>query len=327
LEEIMITGSRIQRNSITTPTPVTAMSAEDLTNMAPGNLIEAFNQVPQFLNNESPATSTNYAGNVGASNLNLRGLGVNRTLVLLNGRRVVSASRRGTVDINLFPESMIDRVEVVTGGASAAYGSDAVSGVTNFILDTDFEGVKGSLSTGATDRRDHDNYQVEFAAGTRIGQRGHLIASVDYYQADLVQGLHSRDWAKRGWGMLTDTTGAVTGVPGMRFYAPDAHIRTITAGGVIPSGPLGGTQFIDGVPVPIGTGDLLVGNTQSGGGARDLSLDWNVLMPEDTRRSAFAHYKHQFGDNKTAYVQFLKGVHTNNFGPGLTGMAPGWSMT
>src|SRR5690606_31678278 len=63
------------------------------------------------------------------------------------------------------------------------------------------------------------------------------------------------------------------------------------------------------------------------GGARDLSLDWNVLMPEDTRRSAFAHYKHQFGDNKTAYVQFLKGVHTNNFGPGLTGMAPGWSMT
>lgn len=327
-EEITVTGSRLRRDGMSTPTPVTMVSSDEIRAMAPTLLMDALDQMPQFRQSDVSHIGGPFSLSGGANSVNLRGIGSKRTLVLLNNRRMVPGQQAGTIDISIFPTALIDRVEVVTGGASAAYGSDAISGVTNFILDTDFEGIKGSVQTGATDRRDHDNRQVEFAAGTRIGERGHLIASVDYYEADLVQGLHSRDWAARGWGMLTDDArGSATGVPGMRFYAPDAHIRTQTAGGVIPSGPLAGTQFIDGVPVPVGTGDLVVGNFQSGGGIRDLSLDWNILRPSDQRRSAFMHYTHELGEDKQVYFQALRGVHTNNFGPGLLGMAPGWSMT
>ena len=150
LEELVITGSRIRMTGMETPTPVTAMEAMELTTMAPGNMIDSLSQLPQFLNNSSPQTSTNFAGTGGASNLNLRGIGSQRTLVLLDGRRVTPSSRTSTVDINLFPDAMIRRVETVTGGASAAYGTDAVAGVVNFILDTDFTGVAVSAQSGVT---------------------------------------------------------------------------------------------------------------------------------------------------------------------------------
>src|SRR5690606_29102712 len=124
---------------------------------------------------------------------NLRGIGTNRTLTLLDGRRIVGGSQSGTVDIAILPTALIDRVEVVTGGASAAYGSDAISGVTNFILDTDFVGVSAHVQSGMTSRRDREHYQVEFAGGMEIGERGHLIASVDYYDADALQGYEDRE--------------------------------------------------------------------------------------------------------------------------------------
>src|SRR5690554_2549574 len=152
VQEIAVTGSRIQRDGMSTPTPVTAIDAGELDNMAPGNMIEAFDQIPQFLNNESPQTQSNFAGSGGAANLNLRGIGVNRTLVLLDGRRMVSSNRNGAIDINLFPEAMIRRVEVVTGGASAAYGTDAVAGVTNFMLDTNFTGLEAKVQGGISER-------------------------------------------------------------------------------------------------------------------------------------------------------------------------------
>ena len=123
----------------------------------------------------------------------------------------------------------------MTGGGSAAYGSDAISGVVNFILDTDFEGAKANIQTGMTDRHDHSHYQVEFAAGTSIGERGHLIGSVDYYDADGIIGYEGRDWGAEGWALFTQTS--TTAVP-RRFYAPDGRSRVITPGGLIPSGPL-----------------------------------------------------------------------------------------
>ena len=137
LEEVMVTGTRIARDGMSTPTPVTAVTSEDLGMMSPGNLIDSLDYLPSFFLNDSPDTAASKSASAGASNVNLRGLGADRTLVLLNGRRVVPSNRLGAVDVNLFPEAMIERVEVVTGGASAAYGTDAVAGVVNFILDTD----------------------------------------------------------------------------------------------------------------------------------------------------------------------------------------------
>ena len=144
LEEVMVTGSRIrQRSGMETPTPVTSVEMSEIAELDPGNIIDAVTQMPQFLNNDSPATAGSAVGPLGAAGANLRGIGSNRTLVLLDGRRVPSFNRLGTADISTFPEAMIRGMEVVTGGASAAYGSDAVSGTVNFLLDTQYSGLKG----------------------------------------------------------------------------------------------------------------------------------------------------------------------------------------
>jgi len=122
MEEVHVTGSRIQVDGMTTPTPVTSLSADDLHVMAPTTIAAAITQLPQFTNSSVPegAPSAGWSGASGASILNLRGVGQNRTLVLLDGRRVASSNRLGTTDIAMFPESMLKGTEVVTGGASAA---------------------------------------------------------------------------------------------------------------------------------------------------------------------------------------------------------------
>jgi outer membrane receptor protein involved in Fe transport len=249
--------------------------------MAPTLLMDSLNQLPQFRDNDQSQTGSIFSTSGGANAVNLRGIGSNRTLTLLNGRRLVSGQQAGTVDIAILPTSLIERVEVVTGGASAAYGSDAISGVTNFILDTDYTGAKANLQTGRTSRNDHEHVQLEFAAGGPIGENGHIISSVDYYDVDGVSGVRGRDWGADGWALFTR---GVTAQP-RRFYAPGGRSRQITAGGIIPSGPLALTQFIDGVPSPLPPGTEVVGTTQVGGGGRDLAQDWASLRPDDKRYS------------------------------------------
>src|SRR5690606_32938350 len=132
LPEVEVTGTRIARDGMTTPTPVAALLRTELDELGPGTLMDALAQLPHFLNNDTPQTqSFGTSGAVGASYLNLRGIGTIRTLVLLDGRRVVPSTRFGTADVALFPRNLVERIEVVTGGASASYGSDAVSGVVN----------------------------------------------------------------------------------------------------------------------------------------------------------------------------------------------------
>src|SRR5690606_16447244 len=120
-----------------------------------------------------------------------------------SGRRIVPSSRLGSTDINVLPEPLIRNIEIVTGGASAAYGTDAVAGVVNFILDTEFEGLETHAQTGQTDRGDNDNYEVSVAFGTPIGERMHLLLAGDYYEQDGVRGYEGRDWYQ-GWGIVTN---------------------------------------------------------------------------------------------------------------------------
>jgi len=120
LEEVQVTGSRIvQAPGMFTPTPVTSVTADTLKEMSPGALSDALAQLPQFFGNTTPQSMLG-GQNSGGSNVNLRGAGINRTLVLLDGRRVVSSNRFGTVDVNVFPDMLLKGIETVTGGASAA---------------------------------------------------------------------------------------------------------------------------------------------------------------------------------------------------------------
>jgi outer membrane receptor protein involved in Fe transport len=321
-EEITVTGSRLRRDGMTTPTPVTAVTNDEMRMMAPTLLMDSLVQMPQFRDNAQSQTGSIFTSGGGSNSVNLRGIGPNRTLTLLDGRRVVSSQQAGTIDIAMFPTALIERVEIVTGGASAAYGSDAISGVTNFILNTDFEGVSGNLQTGETDRHDHQSHQAEFAYGRPIGEKGHLVASFDWYDADGVLGMQDRDWYT-GRALFTDSAN----VRPRRFYGDDGRSRAITPGGLIPSGPLAFTQFIDGQPVALTAGSRIVGNTQIGGGGVDPGEKWTSLRPNDTRNNVFGHFKWDFSDNQTGYIQVLKGEHSVESLPSPLGFAPGWGMT
>jgi iron complex outermembrane receptor protein len=319
LEEVTVTGSRLRRDGMSTPTPVTAVQRDEMRAMAPTLLMDAITQMPQFRDNDESQGSSIFATG-GSNSVNLRGIGSNRTLTLLNGRRVVAGQQTGTVDIAILPTALIDRVEVVTGGASAAYGSDAISGVTNFILDTGFEGFRGNVQTGQTSRGDHGSFQVEVAAGAQVGDNGHIIASFDHYEVDGVYGLEGRTWGQGGWALVTDTSQTP-----IRYYARDVHSRTITSGGVIASGPLAGIQFIDGEAAPLGQGEV-VGGVQIGGGTPDSSIRWDDLAPKDERSSVFAHYTHDLGGDRQFFVQALKGQHAIRYNPQPFGFGIPWSV-
>jgi outer membrane receptor protein involved in Fe transport len=207
---IVVTGSRLITTTMNTPQPVTAVAADQLDAMDPSSLIASVSQLPQFYGNTTPNNSAFFVRG-GTGNLNMRGLGANRTLTLLNGRRFPSSSAFGGVDINLFPEAMVSSVETVTGGASAAYGTDAVAGVVNFKLNTKFEGLTIDGQVGQTDLGDAQSVQVNVAAGIRLGDRGHfLLAGTVAHQG----GVHTnkgRDWYQ-SWGALLDQNGM------WRFY-------------------------------------------------------------------------------------------------------------
>ena len=315
LEEVQVTGSRIQRDGMTTPTPVTALSMDDLQVLAPTTLGAAVTQLPQFINSAVPegAPASGWTGASGASILNLRGVGQNRTLVLLDGRRVVPSSRRGTLDVNLLPQSLVQRVEVVTGGASAAYGSDAVSGVVNFLLDTDFTGFKSDIRGGITEIGDNENYSVSLAGGMPIGERMHVIGAVDFYDAQAIKDITDRDWFQ-SWGVIPNPRAGQPGEPA-RLTRPNVRSRQYTTGGLIlnTTGPLANIQFLPGgVPAPFVSGSDATSASQSGGDGVDPAW-FNYFTPDVTRGSAFTHLTFEVNDNVSAFVQGLYGYNETSY--------------
>src|SRR6478609_7448382 len=156
--EIVVTGSRV-RTSFNAPTPVNVVGAERLQKTGITNVGDALNQLPSFRQITSPSTNLyRQSTNTAARTMDLRGLGDSRTLVLVDGRRFVPSSELGTVDLNAIPSYLVQRAEVVTGGASAAYGANAVAGVVNLILDTKFDGVRGETSYGVSEKGDAKTY-------------------------------------------------------------------------------------------------------------------------------------------------------------------------
>ena len=186
-----------------TPVPVTAVKAEELEAMDPTSLIASVSQLPQFYSNQRP--TSNFFTRAGSGNLNIRGLGINRTLTLLNGRRVLPATAFGGVDINVFPQEMIKSVETVTGGASAAYGTDAVAGVANFILDTKFTGLRLSAQGGETSRGDAGNWTFR-PPGAELATKAHLLLAGRAVQAGRRTQL-SRPRLVPGLGAMSDANG------------------------------------------------------------------------------------------------------------------------
>ncbi len=167
-QDIVVTGSRITTSGFTAPTPTTVIDAAAIAANAQPNIFTTIAQLPSLQGSTGTSTGTfsTSSGQQGLSSFSLRGVGAIRTLTLLDGQRVVGANVTGVPDISLFPQLLVKRVDVVNGGASASYGSDAVGGVVNFITDTRFKGVKGNVQGGITTYGDNEQVLVQLAAGT-----------------------------------------------------------------------------------------------------------------------------------------------------------------
>lgn len=197
IEEVIITGSRLRQNSnATSAQPISTISAVDLTQTSTTDIAEILNDNPALLSSvsgsnsiDNGASNVNNADNVGGSSLDLRGLGFERTLTLVNGRRHV-AGIEGTsaVDVSTIPASLIDRVEVLTGGASAVYGADAVTGVVNFVLKDDYEGFEIDARTAMSGERDGETSNIDVLFGRNFNEnRGNITLALQYNQSEGVR--------------------------------------------------------------------------------------------------------------------------------------------
>jgi outer membrane receptor protein involved in Fe transport len=208
---ITVTGSRIERSGFNSPTPLTVMDSTLIADLGQTNVSETLKLIPQNTSFQSDAVSGITAGaNVGASFANLRGLNPffgTRTLTLVNTRRFIPTSDGGAVDLNVIPAAMIKRVETVTGGASAAYGSDAIAGVVNIILENEFEGFKAQADYGQTSRGDGKTWHASLMWGTRLGDRGHFLIGGEYQKQDGIGDCAKvREWCAEGWDVFTNAS-------------------------------------------------------------------------------------------------------------------------
>ncbi|WP_242776837.1 TonB-dependent receptor [Sphingopyxis sp. YF1] len=190
-EAIVVTGSRIARPDVESNSPVNVISQDEIKYSSTVETEQLLNALPQAV---AGAGAQSNSGN-GSATVNLRNLGTVRTLVLQNGRRIVGASQDGVVDLNMIPTSLISRVEVVTGGASAVYGSDAMAGVVNFVTKDDFEGFEIGGSYGISDEGDAERYNIDLTVGGNFADgRGNMVFHGSYYDRSMVKG-SARDHA------------------------------------------------------------------------------------------------------------------------------------
>ncbi len=328
VDEIVVTGTRVVRDGYEAPTPVSVIGVEALDNVATSNLADSINQLPAVVNSATPQTSAanTTSGQSAINGLSLRGLGVSRTLVLLNGQRTVGSNLTGAVDVSELPQHLIERVDVVTGGASAAYGSDALSGVVNFVLDTDFTGVKAEVSGGLTTYGDVPNYKVNAAYGTPFaGGRGHLLLSGEHVWDDGLL-VYDRPWTREGHSFINNpafTPGS--GLPSI-IKTDRVSIGNASWGGTIVSGPLKGTSFGPGGSIyTIAYGDIYTGALMRGGSWDALNVVSTrgvAAQPQQNRQDVFARASYDLSDDVTIYAQAAWG-HLHSYSSGAPNFFPG----
>ena len=314
VEEVVITASRVQREGFTAPSPTTVVGTQELELRAPTNIIGILNEVPSFRPTQTPTTRTIFAG-AGQSSADLRGLGNRRTLVLVDGRRHVPSAATGVVDLNLIPTIMIERSEVVTGGASAAWGSDAVAGVVNFIIADRLEGFKGDVNYGITDRGDGPSYKAGAAVGSAIfGGRGHFTIGGEYVSQNQIRNTRDRWPNGVDFGTVTYPAGPrPAGVPS-RLLTENVRPINRSFGGVIigvnaDTNPANGADVLRGIQFgPNGTvlsfpyGQVFGTGSIGGGNVGEAGIH-NLLSVDIERYSAIANLEYDFSTNLRGILQ------------------------
>jgi iron complex outermembrane receptor protein len=262
-EEVVVSSTRLRATGFEAPTPTTVVGTDFIEKQAKDNLFNVITELPSMMGSTGQQVGSNgtSGGTNGLSSFNMFGLGAVRTLTLLDGQRVVPANVQGIPDISLFPQLLVERVDVVTGGASASYGSDAISGVVNFITNKKFEGFKANISGGISTYADNKSGQIQAAWGTSFAdERGHFEIAGEYNHTDGV-GINptlgcctnalagGRTWFTSPT-RLQYSTPAVTPAGQPQYYNTfvGQHYQ-LGRYGLITNGPLQGTGFgVNGSP-------------------------------------------------------------------------------
>jgi outer membrane receptor protein involved in Fe transport len=305
VESVTVTGSRVISDISLSPTPLTVVTADQLQATTPTDIPDALNKLPDFIGGATPRSQNNGQNDNSANTVNLRNLGAIRTLVLLDGQRVTPSNRDGTVDVDSLPQMLMSRVDVVTGGASAVYGSDAVAGVVNFILDKNFDGFKYDINAGISKYGDAAEEKIGLAWGTDLfGGRGHYEASLRLFQQDGIQinqrpyGYGNQTWVLSGSGTAADPY----------VNTPYGHLFLTASTGTINCGascPLTNTATFT------GAGELTTlthgtatgtANLESGG---DGGFEDNIATLQSRQRQGefFNRFSYDITPGINAYVQ------------------------
>src|SRR3954469_1191036 len=261
-EAVTVSASRIQVQGYDQPTPVTVIGIEQLNRDAKVDLGDAIRELPAIGGRGDSPSNGSHSGNAsqgdaGLDTVDLRALGVVRTLVLFDGQRVVTSNPNsggppaiGGVDLSTIPSSVIQRVDVVTGGASAAWGSDAVAGVVNLIINKNFSGFKANATFGNSSHNDHKSYKFEFVTGTDLfGGRGHTEFAANYTMSPDTMYNWNRKWYNNTNRALYSCAVVNGGAANALCHTPSGvYSNSFTNGGLIVASAAGsGTVGVNGV--------------------------------------------------------------------------------
>jgi outer membrane receptor protein involved in Fe transport len=317
LESVVVSGTRLQTSGFTTPTPVTVLGAEAIEELGITNIGAGANALPAFRATTTPTTNGWGSFNVGAQIVNLRGLGVTRNLVLVDGRRFAPVTREGTVDLNLVPSGLVERLDVVTGGASAAYGSDAIAGAVNVILNKDLTGIKMQADVGATKAGDGNDKHLALAGGAPFaGGRGHFVLGGEWDKQNGIGDCFTRSYCNGGVVINNSGVGAVAGQPnfyrtgsGGGFVANTRGVINILNNSTAATASIrnlfgtGGVSFdAAGNPIPYTLGLPASGSTAAGGDVVSPFTTAQLMVPVE-RYATYGHAYYDFTDNVRGFIE------------------------
>src|SRR5688572_2254187 len=301
---ITVTGSRTITDNTKSPTPLTTVNVADLQVTTPSDTADALNKLPTIMGGRTPRTQGNGSTNNGGNTLSLRNFGVSRTLVLMDGHRIAPSNQDGSVNIDALPQMLVERVDIVTGGASAIYGSDAVAGVVNYVMNKEFTGLEVKADYGMSKYSDGDQYQVGAAWGTALfSDRGHFEMSARMRKQDMIP-MSERPYAEDEQAWLLTGGGTLTNP---FRNTPYGRVITQPMFGNVNCGTActvnGYTFHQAGILTPLVHGTPVQGSTTLESGGDGGYVKYGTFRSEIEAKDVFARFDLDLGENANWYVQ------------------------